>query len=154
MKFSEAIRLGAMIRPQAFFTLFDLETQSSCALGAAAEAIGVLDLTAQNRFIENAKTLVPREWKWAKQTVECPECGTDWVSECFLGSDVQGVLVHLNNDHRWTRERIADWVALLEEAHESAQSSAAVDPIADSEGTPPTRVKSSSFSSRASRTET
>lgn len=40
-KLAAAIREGARLRPQATRFYFDDETEGSCALGAAAEAIGI-----------------------------------------------------------------------------------------------------------------
>lgn len=110
MKLSEAIRLGAMLRPQqAFRTLFDPETGASCALGAAAEAMGLLDTTQWNAFVGTGKG--PPEWKWIAERPyrRCPV-------GCARRDDVQELVIHLNNVHRWTRERIADWVATVEPA--------------------------------------
>lgn len=106
MRLSEAIRLGAMMRPnQAFYNLYDVDDEATCALGAAAEALGILDTEA----IGGGYTAkAPVEWKaFVLQTVQCPEChySIDKVDAC---------IVHLNNEHRWSRERIADWVEALE----------------------------------------
>jgi uncharacterized C2H2 Zn-finger protein len=108
MKLSEAIRLGAMLRPvQEFNVLFDPTSGGTCALGAAAEALGILDLTTRNNYIKGKK--VPRAWHWIKRFVECPVCG-EWSQR------VDDMIAHVNNQHEWTRERIADWVATMEEA--------------------------------------
>ena len=45
MRLSEAIRLGAMMHPQAFYHEYAVDTHgkviSTCALGAAAQAVGM-----------------------------------------------------------------------------------------------------------------
>ena len=43
MRLSEAIRLGAMLKPQAFARFFD--GHGTCVFGAAADAVGELDET-------------------------------------------------------------------------------------------------------------
>ncbi len=117
MRLSEAIRLGAMLRPrQAFWTLYEPDIDATCALGAAADAIGILDTTTSNAFIVRATA--PQEWRGvATRLVDCPVCEGPFDPPPAFGyraCDVQSAIVHLNNDHRWSRERIADWVETLE----------------------------------------
>ena len=108
MRLSEAIRLGALLRPrQAFGVLYDRETDATCALGAAADAIGLLNVPF------NDYKPWPRDqpervtWRWsATALVDCPAC--DWEDSA------QHLIIHLNTEHRWTREQIADWVETLE----------------------------------------
>lgn len=108
MELSEAIRVGAERRPrQAFRVLYDAATDATCALGAAADAIGILDTSQSNAWLPGTKA--PKAWRWATQLATCPACG----DTCWSG-EVQSVIIHLNNTHCWTRERIADWVATLE----------------------------------------
>ena len=99
MKLSEAIRLGAMLRPQGFGPQVVTE-RGSCVWGAAIEAIGQYPNVYWSRVLS--------KWPVATEPSVCPvlRCGT-------LGS-VSGVMVHLNNDHCWTREKIAEWVATME----------------------------------------
>lgn len=122
MKFSEAIRLGSMLRPlQAIYTLFDPDDGSSCALGAAAEAIGILDTSRYNCYLDGSRA--PREWRpLLRARAECPACGVE------IG-DVQDCVKHLNNLHIWKRERIADWIEALEQRSELPQSDGAVVPV-------------------------
>jgi hypothetical protein len=99
MRLSEAIRLGAMLHPQAFQSLrvIDMDTGAvvrTCALGAAEQA-------GYNIERESAEESLQR----------CPAC----PPVPFFWS-VNMVIAHLNDDHRWTRERIADWVETLEPA--------------------------------------
>jgi len=124
MKLSEAIRLGAMLKPQAFGSLFN--GMGTCALGAAADAVGILD-TDTHWFKRDKRA--PEHWKpVATSMAECPQCGADWPlprTGAFTKRDVQTAVVHLNNDHRWTRERIADWVATIEAQQEPSTESPA-----------------------------
>jgi hypothetical protein len=97
MILSEAIQLGTMMTSQAFRALF--RADGACALGAALLAVGVAP--------EQAGRSVRRRWPWAfAVSVDCPNCGRSRL--------VCEVIVHLNDDHRWTRERIAAWVAGIE----------------------------------------
>jgi hypothetical protein len=111
MNLSDAIRLGAMIRPQAFGDLF--LDHESCAMGAAYEAAGLMDEHTERRL-----ELVPLQ-RWDDLTratfpilktkgVGCPMCGHD------DGLGLAFVISHLNDRHRWTREQIADWVETVE----------------------------------------
>lgn len=96
MRLSEAIRLWAMLHPQYFGATYGMDVNhqvlGTCAMGAARQAgfivrrEGVLDIATR-----------------------CPHCGK--VRDALLR-----VITHLNDGHRWTRERIADWVATVEPA--------------------------------------
>jgi hypothetical protein len=97
MRLSEAILLGAMMRPQAFRAL--LTDDRACALGGALLAVGA---TA-----EPALRSVRNRWPWAFiVSANCPDCGRS--------CPVFGVITHLNDNHRWTREQVATWVAGIE----------------------------------------
>jgi hypothetical protein len=97
MRLSEAIRLGAMMRPQAFRTL--LTDDGACALGAALLAVG-------SRPEEAVRSALDR-WPWASTvSADCPRCGRSRT--------VFRVITHLNDRHRWTREQVAKWVAGIE----------------------------------------
>ncbi len=106
MRLSEAIRLGAMIRPQAFWYYF--RDGASCAFGGALEAVG-MDYTETPASAPDAVRL---RWPWLWKTDgPCPAC---------LGhATPRQIIAHLNNNHRWTREQIADWVESLEAREES-----------------------------------
>ncbi len=97
MRLSEAIRLGAMMKPQAFRALFTGD--GACALGAALLAVGAAH--------EQALRSVRNRWPWAfTVSANCPSCGRS--------CPVFGVITHLNDNHCWTREQIALWVAGVE----------------------------------------
>ena len=97
MRLSDAIQLGAMMTSQAFRALF--KGDGACALGAALLAVGVAP--------EQAGCSVRERWPWAfAVSVSCPSCGRS--------RPVCQVIVHLNDDHRWTRERIGAWVGGIE----------------------------------------
>ena len=138
MRLSEAIRLGAMIRPQAVGRAF--RHGRSCALGAALEATGM----AYNARRQRVDLDVTERWPWANDRhlkVRCPSCRT-----CFH-TGAGDVIAHLNDTHLWTRDAIAEWVETIEPADVPAQASEdaravdAVDPHVASLGTLSTRVE-------------
>lgn len=115
MKLSEAIRLGAMLKPQEFG---DLNSGGkTCAWGSAYDACGYANIPKP----------FPAAWIWPqKELAVCPECVTHGGSGGFHGlidgHTVAGhIITHLNDTHRWTRERIADWVEEQERAMEEKQ---------------------------------
>ncbi len=94
LRLSEAIRLGALLHPQHFGEKY-LVTQgsvvASCAHGAAEEA-------GWQRVVDMDER-------------RCPVCSAD---SCRSMYQTLGIVVHLNDEHHWTRERIADWVETQE----------------------------------------
>jgi hypothetical protein len=118
MRLSEAIRLGALLKPQGFNDYWDGDG-NSCAIGAAADALGVP--------MERLAALENQHKRVLEQP--CPACDR----QIQYG---ESTVTHLNDDHRWTRERIADWVETIEARSEQPVESpvtvAAVDPVAAS----------------------
>lgn len=110
MKLSEAIRLGAMLKPQAFGAVQRQGT--TCAIGAAYDAIGALSKDDGDGMSEEDFLVVCGHLPLlAAPNVQCPAC-----SETPYGDDgsMCANIAHLNDWHRWTREQIADWVASQE----------------------------------------
>jgi hypothetical protein len=109
MRLSEAILLGSTIRPQTFGRVFD--THGSCAFGAALEAAGAKyqpeGLSTADEFLNYD---VRKLWTWLVNSSEpCPDCGK------VAGFGTREVIAaHLNDAHRWSRERIAEWVSTIE----------------------------------------
>ena len=101
VKLSDAISLGSMLTPQAVGTFKDA-LGGRCALGSAVHAIGhsVYSLKDYN------------EWKWTMRRTACPECATM--------ATVANVIAHLNDRHRWSRARIARWVAAIEPTEDTS----------------------------------
>lgn len=95
MLLSEAIRLGAMLKPQSFYP--NLE-DGSCALMAAGDAVGI-------RTIWHAEDF----WPWLKRSCQCPACIADFCH-------VTNLVTHLNDEHRWSREAIAHYISTMEPA--------------------------------------
>ncbi len=93
------MRLGATFRPQCQDGYF--KNGASCALGAVAEAIapnseGSPDWMLSNRFPElrDVDSIVHPFSKVKRFSL--------WET-----------IVDLNDEHEWTRERIADWLASI-----------------------------------------
>lgn len=102
--FSAAIREGAKLRPQTTETYFD-SLGRSCALGAGLEAcFGYED--------DNMAKLVGMYPYLQSVLVSCPAAGCD---AGITDVTIEGLIPHLNDDHRWTREAIADWLYAVEE---------------------------------------
>jgi hypothetical protein len=113
MTLSDAIRLGSMIRPQAFEWLFS--DGGSCALGAALEATGT-EYRA-NCFMEDAMNSMPAEWQMgATVCPACPACSSRIL-----------IITHLNDSHKWTREAIAAWLETVDQPTVEAVEHVAVE---------------------------
>lgn len=100
MRLSEAIRLGAMMGKQIYDNFYGDEgnpAAGTCALGGAYSAIGV------RRYSDEETDIWP-----LRMAVKCPACARR------NGRRLGNTITHLNDDHRWTREAIADWVAGIE----------------------------------------
>ncbi len=96
---AEFIRAGSARGPQCFGSYFD-DTGGSCALGAVYE--GVYHLPRQHG------TLVPdhleRLFRCLDETTKgCPR-------GCAKRLPLASMIVHLNDDHRMSREEIAEWL--------------------------------------------
>lgn len=137
MKLSEAIRLGSMIRPQAFGSIKTHpgsgRRAATCALGAGLEAIKArvkVSIGRKGQFDTRGKPLEGRTvytWNWPAELrpivyalAEYPcLCG---ISHPSLTAHVQTIIPHLNDVHRWTRQQIADWVEMVEAKHHERQA--------------------------------
>ena len=95
MKLSEAIREGAKLRPQCTSgEYFDLDG-TSCAMGAAFEAeTGHTNLS--NDRLEHA---FPELARPTKKPINYGTSGS-----------LEYAIARLNDEYKWTREQIADWV--------------------------------------------
>lgn len=91
LKLSEAIRIGAALRPQSHFCMFDKEG-GSCVQGAAAEALG-FPFTLDYREMEKIRPLLMAAFG----------VSGDVLSDMQMRNDVMGGMM-------WSRERIADWL--------------------------------------------
>lgn len=117
MKLSEAIRRGANRRPQCrdvFFNRIHGEL-CSCALGAAFEGGDLIDLAMLDRgivalHIELVVTFDGFE-TYSVNNSGMPPYPCPSFSCCVRPAQLPEIIVHLNDEHNWTREQIADWLA-------------------------------------------
>lgn len=95
---ADAMERGARNRPQAFGSYFTWDGKS-CALGAAFEGV--------HRLPDLVGSLHPnleRLWHCLEYVVRrCP-------IGCRKRLPLAAMIVHLNDDHQWSREAIADWL--------------------------------------------
>jgi hypothetical protein len=131
MPMSQAMREGAKLRPQAtegWFKLLDDGRIGSCAVGAAAEAAHVFRPEVVETFVARYPIDVTARYVdahkgpsdvWPVMLEQSPPapCGCNpdslpWDPEYV--PLVQEVIIHLNDDHKWPRERIASWLAMVE----------------------------------------
>lgn len=103
MQLSDAIRLGAMLKPQGFEALLD--DGRTCALGAAIEAVGGVIREGQTY----PGRAIYRRWPLLKTLIlnPCPGYNRRRVQ-------VAAVISAMNDTEHWTRQQIADWVETLE----------------------------------------
>jgi hypothetical protein len=96
---ARAIMRGVSRRPVQSFGEYFGENGGSDALGAAYEGIFLLPRDVQGFH--------PRVWRlfdFLENTARrCP-------AGCHKRLPVAALMVHLNDDHHWTREQIAEWV--------------------------------------------
>jgi hypothetical protein len=97
---AEAILSGAERRPRQSFGMYFGPEGGSCALGAAydgvyrlPESVRGTHPTRMDRFFHCLENVSKR----------CP-------AGCRKQVPIAALIVHLNDDHRWTREQIADWL--------------------------------------------
>lgn len=99
VELAKAILTGVRRRPRQSFGDYYGPEGGSCALGAAYEGIHLLP-----RHVEGFH---PRVWRLfdilENVSRSCPE-------GCRKHIPLAALIVHLNDDHHWTRERIAAWV--------------------------------------------
>lgn len=100
LRYSEAIRLGSVLGPQGFGLSTNRRDGSLCANDAAMAAANLISIF---------------QFPVAEREIACPVCE--------LTNMLAGVVaVCLNDEHEWSRERIADWVESVEREQEAAQS--------------------------------
>lgn len=102
--FSTAIREGAKLRPQAFGSGF--RDHKSCALSAGAEAVCGSPRTC------HLNEVLAEHYAYMDETREISWCP---ANHCATTVNLSDMVIHLNDHHNWTRERIADWLEAEEE---------------------------------------
>ena len=114
MKLSDAMRKGAAMSPQIFGQLTDMlgPGLGTCALGAA-----LVGVDAEYEYESGADAILVAQWPILDSVgMSCPAkecyeliccCGH---SSCEIKPSLTTVIVHLNDGHRWSREKIAGWL--------------------------------------------
>ena len=102
LRLSEAIRLGAMMKPQATGGILG-RNGGTCALGAAMDAVG--------EPLTGYWGVVADRWSVARQYVTYPGAEPAYKAHPLL---VLSCCWILNDAEKWTREDIADWVETIE----------------------------------------
>jgi len=111
MKLSEKIRSGAKLAPQFFGGLGD-GSNGTCAIGAALHAVGELLACQGPMRQKSCYDVFPVLWVRAG----CP-CDCENPKRIHSGREVNTMgeaIAHLNDNHRWSREAIAEWVETIE----------------------------------------
>jgi hypothetical protein len=99
---ASAIRAGASRRPEQAFGDYFVGRRASCALGAAYE--GMYRLAADMSGQRPTKDLTSF-FDCLEGTIRsCP------VEGCKKRLLLAAMIVHLNDHHSWSREKIADWL--------------------------------------------
>lgn len=130
MRVSEAMSLGAMMAPQSFGgdeTVATIATwmgypvideRRTCAFQAALDACPPVSMrmmepgeTANGSTLRGGRSqrevIISSEWmQIISHEGLCPACSMDAM--------VGVVIAHLNDDHRWSRQAIAEWLAPVE----------------------------------------
>lgn len=122
MRLSDAIRKGCEQHPQSFGRLFEFrgyDVVASCAMGAA-----LMGVYGAEGYALNTSNL-EKEFPLLKRIAHSPVSGTVYHRLPFSLADQ---IITLNDHHKWTRERIADWVETIEEELDGPQ-------VATTEGT-------------------
>lgn len=116
MRLSQAIRAGAKLSGQVFGKFVDChgvsnEVTNTCALGAAAHALGFFD-SPQNAYNKICDYFT--EIRTTSDVIcpcRCPE-SRQWCRTF-------DIVEHLNDEHQWSREAISEWVGTIEDKLEA-----------------------------------
>lgn len=119
MKLSEAIRLGGVSTKQCRGEL--RKGDAYCAIGNAARSNGIYVVDSQKSGLadvwndDDVQFALLDLYPWLANAVICP--GNRIALVCDdEPCTVYTAITHLNDQHRWSRERIARWVEALENA--------------------------------------
>ena len=102
IELANAIEEGARRRPTQAFGEYFSETGGSCALGAAYE--GAYALPRDPHEAHSIRPRLHRLFDCLEQVRRrCPE-------GCNKRLPLNAIILHLNDDHHWTREQIVEWL--------------------------------------------
>jgi len=110
MRPSEYIALGIRLRPRQEFRN-SRSAGAGCALTAFVDGVMGMRTERSSALVERTLILaaVPglRRGAVGAPLFECPACQDVGIP---YANNVFGAVVHLNDTHRWTRERIGEWL--------------------------------------------
>jgi hypothetical protein len=132
---SETMRLGAMVVRPTHGPIFEFmswdssEPCGACALGTLWYAIEKSAAKPDIARYDKCKAALIEYWPWLGRTAVHPETHGYWPQAIII-------IVSLFEEHQWSRERIADWVATVEPMEQSeplevAPTSDAVDVLSE-----------------------
>lgn len=107
MKLSDAILLGSTLSEQGFGN-DGLIGNKRCAIGAGRQALGMEDQAWSIAYGQ-----IRKAYPFIEALQNCP------IERCPCNDSILGIIWHLNDSHRWTREQIAGWVATVEPQEEA-----------------------------------
>lgn len=117
--FSDAIRDGAKLKPQAFVSYWS--SQGTCAIGAGLHAMHLEDEYTKLGLVSIFEDQMCETFPYMNTLGKCPARAEWWQPKlliCICQRSTRSLLKqihHLNDYHEWSRERIADWLFEEEE---------------------------------------
>jgi hypothetical protein len=117
MKLSDAILLGSTMKTQGFGAL--LADDKTCAMGAAYDAIGILDEVLEGRNFAERMAVIGPHFPAIASRSQIYDCPVDLCPTCRC--TIGAIATHINDLHRWTREQIAEWITTVEPQDEQAE---------------------------------
>ena len=100
------IRAGAEKRPEQAYGDYYRGKSASCALGAAYEGMYRLPTNAEG-------TRPTKDLEWFFDCLEGSVRACPGGNDCHKKLSLAAIMVHLNDDHKWSREQIAQWLESL-----------------------------------------
>ena len=102
IELADAIAAGARRRPRQAFGEYFSDAGGSCALGAAYE--GAYALPRDPHEAHGIRPRMDRLFDCLENVRRrCPE-------GCNKRLPLNSIILHLNDDHHWTREQIVEWL--------------------------------------------
>lgn len=119
MKLSEAIREGSRLSLQAFGTMN--KGSGACALGAAVEHLAMRGEIPMEYGLCSTWNTDPLEKRFPAMLSNVPPpCKCEPLEgymhhvSCKYDGTLMLAIIHLNDEHAWSREAIAEWVEVIE----------------------------------------
>jgi len=109
MRLSEAIRAGHKGLRQSY-----TEYERTRVRDGRIVTVGVCALGSANRAMNRAMASENKIWPWADTHQENLQCAVEGCTDGARGVTVFDLIVHLNDEHHWTFDQIADEVQVLE----------------------------------------